>query len=264
MKTIKLILVALAVMSVASCGKDNGEAIPESGLDNGSGNGGGLVPTAKYVKSFIEGEYNDGEYFEAEYILSYDSSNRLSGVLYIDDDGDIARWKYTYGLDKVISTYEDIDDNDTCVYQFSGGQLVKEQWDDEEVDYLYQNGSAHPCKWIWGTSVIDLSWSPSGNLVSCFEEYGDASFTYTDYKNNLNVDLINYWFGLFAEGFLMDSSVFKSVVSAYLPSKIVYSYGSSVDMERFTYKFDSDGYPTEIKITDPDDTEWYCIYKITY
>lgn len=267
MKSIRLILSVLAVMSMAACSRGNEDAIPESGFDNGSGNGGGLGSTAKYVKSIIAGEYEDGDYYEEEYILSYDSSNRLSEVIYIYDESDIGRTKFAYGLDKVISTYEDIDDNYTCAYYFTGGLLVKEQWDtDSGIEYLYQNGAEHPYKGIDidDYSLTNISWSPAGNLVSYETDYYSYTFTYTDYRNKLNVDLINWYTGLFSADDMMDSSVFKSVVSTYLPSKGVFEnvYGNYVE-ERFTYKFDSEGYPTEIKIADAD-SDWYMIFKITY
>ena len=273
MKSVRLILSVLAVMSMAACSKGTEDAIPESGFNNGSGNGGGLGSTTKYVKSIILGEYEDGDYYEGEeWILSYDSSNRLSEMIVVwdwddIDDSGICRYKYAYGLDKVISTYEDIDDNFTCAYYFTGGLLVKEQWDtDGGIEYLYQNGAEHPYKGIDidDYSLTNISWSPAGNLVSYETDYYSYTFTYTDYRNKLNVDLINWYTGLFSEGFMMDSAVFKSVVSTYLPSKMVYEnvYGKYYE-ERFTYKFDSEGYPTEIKIADADGN-WYMIFKITY
>ena len=78
------------------------------------------------------------------------------------------------------------------------------------------------------------------------------------------MDLINWHTGMFSNYDMMDSSVFKSVVSTYLPSKMVYEDDNNVyHEERFTYKFDDEGYPTEIKIAEADGDLWI-IYKITY
>ena len=69
MKSIRLILSVIAVMSMAACSKYNEDAIPESGIGNGSGKGGGMESTIKYVKSIIVGEYEEGDYAEGEILL---------------------------------------------------------------------------------------------------------------------------------------------------------------------------------------------------
>ena len=269
MKSVRLILSVLAVMSMAACSKGNEDDIPESGFDNGSGNGGGLGSTAKYVKSIITWVYLGGNCVEfKELIFSYDSSNRLSEMITVGDDlDDSGIFKYAYGLDTVISTCEDIDYNYTCAYYFTGGLLVKGQMDtDRGIEYLYQNGAEHPYKGIdiYDHSLANISWSPAGNLVSYETDSSSHTFTYTDYRNKLNVDLINWHTGMFSNYDMMDSSVFKSVVSTYLPSKMVYEDDNNVyHEERFTYKFDDEGYPTEIKIAEADGDLWI-IYKITY
>ena len=164
--------------------------------------------------------------------------------------------KYKCGLDNVIST----SGGNNTYYNFSSCLLVKVQRDLEGspaycIEFLYQNGSEDPYNRINDHELINMSWSPAGNLLSCEDEDYLSTYIYTDYKNKLNVDLIAWRYGL-VPGDLLDSFVFKSVVSTYLSSRFieVTSYGAFE--ERYTYKFDNEGYPTEIKIATPDG-EWY-------
>lgn len=107
---------------------------------------------------------------------------------------------------------------------------------------------------------MNFSWNPSGKLMSYEGDDYRGDITYTDYKNKCNVDFIAYYMEFFANE-LVDVNVFKNVVFAYLPSKIVESDGYQ---GKFSYKFDNDGYPTEIKMTDPRHSDSYFMYKITY
>ena len=175
---------------------------------------------------------------------SYDTEEWLS---------DLYQWTMSYDFDEnglPVSCQRSVEyDSDELSDLFSSTFL---SGDTETISY-YADGhvmeiadSYAPGTDSYDTSVR-FSWR-DGNIVS--ESYllpGDSEYTTVEDKTNIDLTRLTYSVGVGYRGghYISDKSMFKGFFSRFLPSRTEDVDGNIYD---WTYKFDDQGYVTEISV----------------
>lgn len=260
---IKYFILVLAIVPMAACVK------------LGSGNDNKEDSAGKLVKSIVLEIYEDGKFIDVWY-SKWDYSYDESGRVIMDICQDAWKNEYIYGTDQMVKNSTFFEDGElvSSKYYFDNGSLEKAitSYGDYYFSYAlsYPSGASKPDliieDWESGKFLTNLIWDDKGNLVKVLDEDGfEARIAYTDIKNKCNIDfffemeILEFWF--YDSDRLCDRNVFQSIVSTNLPVQVIKKYGNSVGITELSYKFDSDGYPIEIKMEDEDYT---LIYTITY
>lgn len=232
MKKLLLLILPLVAITLNSCSKDD-----DGGEDNGNN-------TVALVKTITHEDWS------VEY--QYDNQNRVIKV--IERDGnETSTINISYSTNKITmdwgGSYRDEYNLDANEFLVKYAEVEKSTGEEEHsLSFTYQSG--YISKWNDSEdSFAEFSWS-NGNMTEVkFNDGGDYSntYTYSNYPNKVNMPIPD---------FLMDSNIpikFKGCFSEYLPSSMTRKYGNTVQYTRgYSYTFNSDGNPTEIKTTDSD------------
>lgn len=171
--------------------------------------------------------------------FSYDDQHRLTKVVYNINNSGSTVANYTY-KNNTVTVSEDGD-----VVKFildSNGYVIKEERKGEiYAQYQYSNG--HISKTTWGDDDwMTYTWE-NGNLT---EIEGYATYTYSNVTNKLSVNIFDFDWGLTEYAIFDDGDTFTNFKGTSPKN-----YPVSDDNNRTaSYTYDSDGYPTEITITD--------------
>lgn len=270
MKTnMKYLISLLAIVSIASCTK------------LGSGNDNKEDSAGKLVKSIIHELYRDGKFIDVSYSkwdYSYDESGRVIKEIWQD----VCKNEYIYGTEQMVKNTTFFEEGDlvSSKYYFNNGSLVKaitEGYDSygeyySSYTYSYSSGASKPdiAFFDYGSgdkNMINLIWDANGNLVNIKDGlHGcETRISYTDIENKCNIDFSTQMgfrlLGFYESDIIYDRNAFQSIVSKNLPIKVINIYDNSASIMELSYKFDSDGYPIEIKMEDEAYTR---IFTITY
>lgn len=228
-KLILLLMLPLLAVSFNSCDKgDDGDG------DDPQGN-------VALVKKIVNGDWSME--------FQYDNQQRVIKAIERDEDytSNIA---FTYATNKITVAGDDGDY--TGEYTFnSDGYLVK--FGDTAIGegeysntFTYSNGYVAKSVDNDGYSTT-YSWS-DGNMVESRSSDGDiVAYTYTDYPNKTNMPFPD---------FLLDWDIpikCKGACSKNFEATHTWKYENAEDDTRtYSYTFNADGNPTEIKRTDSD------------
>lgn len=220
-------MLPLLAITFNSCSKDD------------DGNGNGNEETVALVKKI------SNPHFDWYVEFQYDDQQRLiKAVEY--DNGYMGNLTFSYGNNKITATldkgaFEEYTLNDD-------GYLI--QLTDEDgvhsVSYTYMGG--YLSGWItsYGDSTASYTWS-NGNMTEVKYDDGDEYsnvYTYTNHVNKTNLPFPDFFLDL-------DMPLkFKGTFSKNLPLSLTKKdEGDVVDIINYSYTFNSDGNPTEIKST---------------
>lgn len=229
MKKIYLLMMLLATVFVA-CSDDDDDKDDDKPTDK-------VKLVSKIVTSNSKGTKESEETFE------YDSQGRVTKYKYYNiDEAYSFMQKYAYG-DKTITMqdYEDDELYNTITYTLENGVIVasSDDYNGKPVKFLYNSDKYLVKAEKEGYSEI-LTWS-NENLLKVGD---DMSFTYTEYENKSNIDIISINSTEDAE---FDDILFRSGYFGNRSKKLILMAKSHDRLHQYEYTFDNEGYVSNIK-----------------
>ena len=244
MKKLLMFFLSLAVL-LSGCEKDK----VASGTYN---------RLVKSVDITAKGDQENSSTLSFEF--KYDSKKRLTDaiVFYNGNEQQHGQWSYSGNTVKMIDLY---DDDYSIEWTFNSRGKVNEVVSNYGIaKYYYDSDGCLNSKIETNDQYgvyKELTYTREcGNVVLCrYEDIYDPirtyRYTYTDYKDQANIDLMaicgNFFIEYPCELIEMDKSVFKSLGNKNL-IKTFASEQYEDDNWSFAYEFDGDGYVTRIDL----------------
>lgn len=249
MKKIFMLLVACVAMVFVSCSKDDEE-------DNGgiAGNKGKLVSKITEV---------DDEDIYYSYAYEYDKQGRLTKVFSSTNESHESEHTTTYTYSNKVVTEQVYDKNgkieEILIYELNDKGYISSEKSYYQKD---NNGNIDMTKPAYtsfyhydsnnqliresGEGNFTFTWN-NGNLVTWESQGGSGdtwkeNFTYSQYENkaNLNIDCEIEVGNLYVSKYLVEKDTFKRNGES--------EYDRESSATTYKYKFDKDGYVTEIAL----------------
>lgn len=162
-------------------------------------------------------------------------------------------------------------DGSTKYYQIDAGKLISSEWQPYSFSYYY-DGGLKPVRIeekVNGEleSTSKYTYDANGNLIKDFTDFYSGNYyvayTYTDIIDKCNIDICAF-LGELLPAPIIDKNVIGSLANKHLmlTSKYESEYESE-PMCTWSYKFDEDGYPIEIK-REWDGDDDYELFTLTY
>ena len=177
-----------------------------------------------------------------------------------------AYYNFSYYEDKVCvngGEYGDV----YSEYLFSDNKLITgDSWSGYINNYSYDAECKHPSAQK-GNSTTYYVWEDD-NLMKTYGDYWTTEFTYTEYENVLNINVIESLYYPFEIIEKYDTRIFSCLNSSKLPAIRKQTYQEApdapvcTDIYEYQYKFDNDLYPVEIIVSCNEQERE--VYKITY
>ena len=200
------------------------------------------------------------------YEFKYDSKNRLTDaiIFYNGNEQSHGQWTYSGNNVKIIDLY---DDDSSIEWTFNSRGMVNEKVTNYGTEYItnitkyyYDSDGYLNSKIVRNDQndiYVEFTYTRDcGNVVICRYDGGHGltktfKYTYTDYKDKANIDLMaicgNFFIEYPCEMIEMDKNVFKSLGNKNL-IKTFASEQYEDDNWSFAYEFDDDGYVTHIDL----------------
>ena len=241
-KIVYLSLSALALFSFtfSSCEKSDSSSSDE--------------PIKKLVK--VVEEYDEGARVVRE--INYDDEGRVASVSVVDDIG-VANFTYEYGESEIIMTREESiqESVDVLKYILGASSLPI-----KSIYTIKRNGNGEdevteggPIMYDPNGYLVDLdgfvniTWK-DGNAIKL--DYGTEDFVVIDYTDSTHPEpLISKFTNYdFDNWFYLPGQVlpFKLKLSGHLPIHLKHQGITNYECS-YSWKFDADGYPTEVRRT---------------
>ncbi len=222
----------------------------------------------KLAEKIVLYEYEDGETSSKIWNFTYDEKNRVKTVT---EEDDVVLYNYSYEEDKMLESMTTSYGVYYTTFDFADGRLIEITttysggYTNHEI-LEYDDKEAKPTKLKGVSHDYYYKWDNSGNLVEILYTYNDSPYyyTYSNVKNKCNIDFLSIFvdYGVGGNMDFLDRNLFDCFVSPNLPSAETDSQGN-IEM-KFSYKYDKDGYVTEAKIEDQEDSDCYYIFQIYY
>lgn len=250
MKKLLLFFLPLAAL-LAGCEKEGGDSKKDGSFD-------------RIVKSVDITAKGDQDYTSTlSYEFNYDSKNRLTDAIIFFDGNEQshAQWNYSGNTVKMIDLY---DDDYSIEWKFNSRGMVNEQVAHYGVGYItryyynndgYLNSKIQTCDQHGFYEELTYT-REGGNVVLYTRESNDEEketykYTYTDYIDKANIDLMaicgNFFIEYPCKLIEMDKSVFKSLGTKNLIKTFASEQYEDYNWS-FAYEFDEDGYVTRIDL----------------
>lgn len=252
MKKLLLLFLPLAAL-LAGCEKEGDDSKKE----------GSFYRVVKSVDITAKGDEDDSSTLSYEF--KYDNQNRLTDaiVFYNGNEQSHGQWSYPGNTVKMIDLY---DDDYFIEWTFNSRGLVNEQlsYYGEDSEYVtkyyygndgYLNSKIQTCDQHGFYEELTYT-REGGNVVLYTRESNDEEketykYTYTDYIDKANIDLMAICGNLFIEHPCemteMDKTVFKSLGNKNLIKTFASEQYEDYNWS-FAYEFDNDGYVTRIDL----------------
>ena len=214
-------------------------------------------PVKKLVK--VVSEYDDGGRVVRE--ISYDDEGRVASVSVNRADKyetSVANLTYEYGENEIIMTREKSSEESVVTEKYILGAsslpiksvfTIKGNGNEEDVvtesDFVYDpNGYL-----VDYDGFVNITWK-DGNLIKL--DYRGEGFAVIDYTDSTHTEpLISKFTNYDFDNWLYlaeQVSPFKMKMSGNLPIHLKYQAASPYECS-YSWKFDADGYPTEVRKT---------------